>query len=272
MKNISSFVVRIYDGSVYNDNRHVKVMPLTIYFDTMSSTTRSSTAAQPVSAENLKALVYEQLQNKTAVSSFGITGAQEDEHKFSLRTTRNTLLAKAIGTKAEQLNGNGALQNLHVADTVAFELQASKAAKDWSQEQGKETKCKLLTTFARTATGVPEIDDAETVWQCNWVQITEPSEGENIKGNDGTRLWLPFTLRDDSGPIVLYITEQAVVKLASILMQLNLSSSEKRPILGFCQSLAPAHQDQCCTAWHSGAAAQQRIRLFYHRCRRVGCT
>ena len=82
---------------------------------------------------------------------------------------------------------------------------------------GTETRCKLLATFARTATGVQELDNGDTIWQCNWVRITEPSEGQNIKSSDGTQLWLPLTLRDESGFIVLYITEQAVLKLANVL-------------------------------------------------------
>ena len=100
---------------------------------------------------------------------------------------------------------------------MAFELQAAKAARDWSIEPAKETQCKLLATFARTATGVPELDDVETIWQCNWVQTTEPSQGQSIQNNDGTRLWLPLTFADDSGTIVLYITEQAVLKLANVI-------------------------------------------------------
>ena len=63
---------------------------------------------------------------------------------------------------------------------------------------------------------MPELDNGDTIWQCNWVQITEPSYGQNIKSSDGTRLWLPLTLRDESGFILLYITEQAVLKLAKV--------------------------------------------------------
>ena len=63
---------------------------------------------------------------------------------------------------------------------------------------------------------MPELDNGDTIWQCNWVRITEPSEGQNIKSSDGTRLWLPLTLRDESGFILLYITEQAVLKLANV--------------------------------------------------------
>ena len=99
---------------------------------------------------------------------------------------------------------------------MAFDLQAARSARDWAKESGKETTCKLLATFARNATGVPELDESETVWQLNWVAVTEPSQGQKIKNNDGGRLWLPVTLRDHSGTIVLYITEQAALKLAHV--------------------------------------------------------
>ena len=37
-----------------------------------------------------------------------------------------------------------------------------------------------------------------------------------MKSKDGTRLWFPLTIRDISGPIVLYITEQAALKLVDV--------------------------------------------------------
>ena len=37
-----------------------------------------------------------------------------------------------------------------------------------------------------------------------------------MKNKDGTRLWFPLTIRDISGPIVLYITEQAALKLVDV--------------------------------------------------------
>ena len=209
--NRSSFVVNIYDGSLDNDAQKVKIMPLRMYFDTTPLNPYS--AGQPASGESLKALIEEHLQNKAAMSFFCISGAQDDKGKFSFRSTKNTYIAKAIGTKAEKLNSDAALHNLQVADTVAFELQQSKAARDWSQEPGRETRCGLLATFSRTPTGVPEIDRNETVWQFNWVRATEPAEGQSIKSNDNARLWFPLTLRDETGQIVLYITEQAAVKL-----------------------------------------------------------
>ena len=102
--------------------------------------------------------------------------------------------------------------------TVAFELQTANA-RDWSKEPARETKCKLLAQFARNVTGVPELDAGETIWQINWVGTIEPSQGQNIKSNDGNRIWFSITLGDHSGTIVLYITEQAAVKLAAVVVR-----------------------------------------------------
>ena len=95
------------------------------------------------------ALLDEHFLNKAAVSFFCISGAQDDKGKFIFRSTKNTYIAKAIGTKAENLNSDAALHNVQVGDTVAFELQQSRAARDWSLEPGKETRCGLLATFSR---------------------------------------------------------------------------------------------------------------------------
>ena len=107
-------------------------MPLTVYFDTIASTTCPSSAAQPVSGQSWRALVEEQLQSKKAVSFFCVSGAQDADGKFSFRTTKNTFLAKGVGTKARKLNSNAALHNREEVDTVAFELQTGKAAKGLS--------------------------------------------------------------------------------------------------------------------------------------------
>ena len=189
--NRSSFVVDIYDGSLDPDTKKVKVMPLRIYFD----------AAQPVSGETMKTLADEHLQSKTAVLFFCISGAQDDTSKFSFRSTKHTFITGAVGTKAENMNKTTELHDLQAADTVAFELETSKARRDCSLEAGRETRCGLLSTLARNATGVPELDDGETVWQCNWVRIDEPSGGQSIKNQFG-RLWLQVTSRDDTGTAV----------------------------------------------------------------------
>ena len=215
--NRSSFIVKIYDGSIDPDTNKVKVMPLRLYFDTARAeiSTGTNSAGQPVSAEAMKTLAEQYLQNKTPVSFFCISGAQDDG-KFSFRSTKHTFITEAVGSKAEKMKASKELHNLSAADTVAFELQTATATRDWSLERGKETRCGLLSTFARIATGVPALDEGETIWQCNWVRINEPSPSQKIK-NQFDHLWLDLTCRDDEGIIVLYITEKAVVKLTNVV-------------------------------------------------------
>ena len=213
--NRSSFVVKIYDGSLDPDSKKVKVMPLRMYFDTWHESAGTNSAAQPVSGESMKALVEQHLESKTAMSFFCISGAQDDTGKFSFRSTKHTFITQAVGSKAEKMKETTELHNLSAADTVAFELQTGTAARDWSLEKGKETRCGLLATFARTATGVAALDAGETIWQCNWVRINEPSTGQKIKNQFG-QLWLELMCRDDTALIGLYITEKAVVKLTNV--------------------------------------------------------
>ena len=61
---------------------------------------------------------------------------------------------------------------------------------------------------------LPELDGGASIWQLNWVQVNEPSQGQTIKNQYNT-LWIQLTFRDDTGTIMLYITESAVVKLAN---------------------------------------------------------
>ena len=219
--NRSSFVVKIFDGSMDKDLNKVKIIPLRIYFDTAANHTDTSDSATcwikvaTANENQLRNFFLDHQKDKTAVAFYCIIGAQDDQAKFSFRSAKNTFLAKAVGPKAEDLNKNVLLHSLRTEDAVSFELQTTQA-RDWSQEPGKETSCELLSRFARTATGIKDLDNGETIWQLNWVLPSEPEPGANLKTNDGTRLWFPLTIRDVSGPIVLYITEQAALKLVDV--------------------------------------------------------
>ena len=215
-KNRSSFRILIIDGSLDNDAQKVKAIPLTLFCDTDPVSAESCSDKMSVNAEGQKAFLQEQLDKNKAVSFFCISGSQDDEGKFSFRTTKNTIVIQAEGAKAEKLNSDAALHNIKAADTVAFELRSvGGGARDWSLEEGTLTRCALLRTFAQNSTGVEDLDGGETVWQLNCVQIAEPSVGQSIRSNDGSRLWLLLNIRDDSGAISLYITEAAVLKLTN---------------------------------------------------------
>ena len=219
--NRSSLVVYIHDGTQDKEKKKVTAMPLKCFFNTAeggAAQPKPNSVALSVvhSAQRLRSFLEDHQKKKKAVSFFSVSGSQDSEHKFRFQTTKYSFVATAVGTKAQRLNGDAELHKLQLEDMVAFDIQTGRAARDWSQELGIETRCKLLATFARTATGLPELDNGETIWQINCVRISVPPEDENIKNNDGTRLWLRLTLADESGPIVLHITEQAVIKLANV--------------------------------------------------------
>ena len=171
--NRSSFVIKIYDGTLDPKINKIKVMPLKVYFDT---TQPSGTVLALQSGNDMKALVEQHMQNKMPMSFFCISGAQDDMGKFAFRSTKHTYIAGAIGAKADKMKASAELHNLKTEETAIFEIQTTTAtARDWSAEPGKETRCGLLATFVRNATGVKELDAGETIWQINWVRIVEPS-------------------------------------------------------------------------------------------------
>ena len=136
--NRSSFVVRIHDGSLDDATQKVKAMLLRVFVDTAPTETGTDCAAL------WKSFLEEHSESKRAVSFFCISGSQGDDSKFCFRTTRNTIIDKGVSAKADKLNSDAALHSLQVQDTVAFDLQAPRSARDWSKEPGTETTCKLF--------------------------------------------------------------------------------------------------------------------------------
>ena len=58
------------------------------------------------------------------------------------------------------------------------------------------------------ATGIEDIDMQNTLWQLNWVQVLEPSQGTPLRTQDGARLWFPVVPRDFLESMTDYMTER----------------------------------------------------------------
>ena len=198
------FSINIIDGTVDKSTNKIKVLPLSVYDDKGSKR-----------FEDKKALADSSLLSKKAISFFCIKGAQDSQANFTFTTTKNTWFIEATGDKASKLNGEETLHKLQAEDTVAFKIRTSDA-RDWSQEMGTETRCALLASFANKPTGVQALDENETIWQLNWVRVADPATAQSIKTNDGTRIWFPLSMHDHTGPLLLYITERAALKLAKV--------------------------------------------------------
>ena len=84
--NRSSFVVKIYDGSLDEDTNKIKAMPLRIYFDTEMT---PSLADQKISGEMMKDIAELHLHSKTAMSFFAASVARKMTRANSLSATQS---------------------------------------------------------------------------------------------------------------------------------------------------------------------------------------
>ena len=119
----------------------------------------------------------------------------------------------ATGEKAKQLAMDAA-KLLGSDNTQAFE-QKEFTSKDYSEDRGFETNSKLLSMLSRHESGIPSLDEAETVWQLNWLRVHEPTPGETVTTENGQRLWLLVTVRDQTQHHSLYITEKVALQLSN---------------------------------------------------------
>ena len=114
-------------------------------------------------------------------------------------------------TLSELYNTEHKYPNIHTC-VLKHKTKPSLLLK-YSNEPCIETTCFLFNSITQT-TQVKKIESGETLWQINWVRIEEPSPGTNLRTNDGQRLWFRTTIKDVSGPLTLYIREQAALSLS----------------------------------------------------------
>ena len=113
--------------------------------------------------------------------------------------------------KANQLAINAA-EWLGSDNTQAFE-QKEFTSRDYSADRGFETNSRLFPILSRHESGIDALDKGETVWQLNWLRVHEPSPGEAVTTENGQRLWLLVTFRDQAQHHSLYIMEKAALQL-----------------------------------------------------------
>ena len=81
--------------------------------------------------------------------------------------------------------------------------------RDFKPETATQTTCAIPFSIMQQADAVEE-----TLFQLNHVRIGEPGCGENIRTNDGKRLFVPVRLLDFTGTVNLRMQEQAALELA----------------------------------------------------------
>jgi len=115
------------------------------------------------------------------------------------------------GTKAEHLM-EYMKQDLNQQETqeiAANSFWKPQEARDFKAETATQTCCAVLQAILNQTEQV-----TETLFQLNHVRICEPGCGENIKTNDGARLFVPVRLMDWTGSVNLRMREQAALELS----------------------------------------------------------
>ena len=114
---------------------------------------------------------------KPVFSFFALQGKKKDEgYSFEADSKKEFFLVKAVGSRAERLT-----QVAESLQAVPEEMrdvlqQTSFESRDYENEAGAQTLCKLLSDLAVT-TDVQNLNAKPTLWQANWVEVGWP-EGD----------------------------------------------------------------------------------------------
>ena len=93
--------------------------------------------------------------------------------------------------------------------------QASFQGRDYENEPGAQTLCKLLSDLAAT-TDIEKLNEKPTLWQANWVEVGWPM-GDTLLKKDGSQLWFQTSLRDVSGQVVsVWMNEKSALSLSQL--------------------------------------------------------
>ena len=161
-------------------------------------------------------LVREAAGNSEPLSFFALSG-KKVEGQFVVTTTKHTVCMKAQGERASRLETIA--ETLHSTPSQDRQLleQSIASGRHYKNEEGVQTFCAILKTMNGT-TNVRNIDEGETVWQINWVEVAWPEgSDEEICTTDGTRLWFSTQIRDGTGlgPSIR-MTEDSALSLARL--------------------------------------------------------
>ena len=77
-----------------------------------------------------------------------------------------------------------------------------------------ETTCALFNTLL-SKTQIKKIEDDTSFWQINWCHVYLPDKAAQITTNDGSRLWMPIKVEDETGHLTIYMREKAALSLAA---------------------------------------------------------
>ena len=117
--------------------------------------------------------------------------------------------AQRLKANAAQLRGKG---DDELQDLTAKSAWQPQEARDFAEEEATITTARLLASVLQES-----VDSQETVFQLNHVRLVKPGPGDQIRTNDGARLFVPARVLDYSGSVVLRMREKAALGVSGEL-------------------------------------------------------
>jgi hypothetical protein len=134
-----------------------------------------------------------------ALSFFALHGKKVDS-SFSIETSKDFFVIKAVGPRAAQLEADaGTLNETPQEDRYCLPVFSGAGGGDqsYAMQAGTETFCKIINGLA-SMTDIKELESGATLWQTNWVEVAWPVD-EQVLTKDGSRVFFKTSLRDISG-------------------------------------------------------------------------
>ena len=120
----------------------------------------------------------------------------------------------AVGSRATRLTQ--VAESLQAAPQESRDVleQSSFESRDYENELGAQTLCKLLSDLVAT-TDVQKLNEKPTLWQANWVEVGWPV-GDNLLKTYGSELWFQTSLRDLSGQVANVCVDERAKRFVAV--------------------------------------------------------
>ena len=153
---------------------------------------------------------------KAVFSFFALQGRKTDKgFSFEADSKRDFFLMEAVDDRAKHLKQ--VAEDLQAIPQGSRDIlqQSSFERRNYDNEPGVQTLCKLLSDLAST-TDLQTLNESLTLWQVNWVEVGWPI-GEALLKKDGSQLWFQTSLRDLSGQVVnVWMNEKSALSLSRL--------------------------------------------------------
>ena len=153
---------------------------------------------------------------KAVLSFFALQGRKTDKgFSFEADSKRDFFLMEAVDDRAKHLKQ--VAEDLQAVPQGMRDIlqQSSFERRNYDNEPGVQTLCKLLSDLAST-TDLQTLNESPTLWQVNWVEVGWPI-GEALLKKDGSQLWFQTSLRDLSGQVVnVWMNEKSALSLSQL--------------------------------------------------------